>query len=171
MQWNLKPLKTKRSHTLWSRTSFWYTTSELSLFFLSPAPVSLPSFSWALSDMFQSHCNYAFCSWLCSSVTFTERPPWPPYSKLQAQHPCSSLPTPFSTLLFSRAPIAVWHPIHFTHFFTYLLACKNDICMRSGLSILFSILLASKRVICQLKKKNKNKKRGQWFSGLGRTVA
>lgn len=49
MKWNLGPLKTKRSHTLWSRTSFWYMTSQsclysFSLQLLSLFPVSLEPF-------------------------------------------------------------------------------------------------------------------------------
>ena len=75
----------------------------------------------------------------CSSVIFSAKPPWSPYSKLQDPPPCSSLPTPFTALLFSKAAITIWHPIHLTHFFIYRLAYKNDSSMRSGLFIYFTL--------------------------------
>lgn len=140
MQWNLKSLKKKKipyspdpgpvSDTWLQRVVFTLSLSNSSLFLsLEPFPVCFNSTPLPLQLCLHS------CP--CSSVIFSARPPWPPYSKLQDPPPCSSLPTPFTALLFSKAAITIWHPIHFTHFFIDHLAYKNDSSVRSGLFIYF----------------------------------
>lgn len=106
----------------WSRTNFWHTTSQSCLYshsfqFPSLLPVSLGPFPICFSST-SLPGQLCLCSCLCLSVTFSARPPRPPYLKLQVPHPCSSPPTPFSALFFNKAPITMGHPVYFTHFFT-----------------------------------------------------
>ena len=169
MQWNLKPLKTKRSHTLWSRTSFWYMTSELSLFslqLLSLSPVSLEPFSICFNLTAIMHFAHDFVPvWhsqqgLPDHLTQSCKPSTlAQLSLLLSLLYCSpELPLLYDILYILPTSSLIFLPVRMTF------AWDQDY-----LSIWFSILLASKRVICQLKKKNKTWSMIEWF-GENRSI-
>ena len=155
MQWNLGPLKTKRSHTLWSRTSFGYKTSKsclysFSLQLVSLFPDSLEPFPIGFNLNAIVHFAHDFVA------------VWPSQQGLP-DHLTQSCK--FSTLtqlslllylLYGSPDIPLLFDILYIlpiSSLTFLPVRMKFAWDQDYLSILFSVLLASIRVICQFFKK------------------